>query len=198
MTYLRKHPRQSRSRATFEAILEATARILVEDGMEAASTNRIAARAGVSIGSLYQYFSDRESIVRALLEQQFVRAEALRPAQIDDAEAPRAERLRAIVDWHVGLHASDPRLIRVLGAFAAKILPREEMQRFERLRHERTLRTVASMAPSAAVDLEVAVFVVETCLDALCDRILEEKPEWLREERLRRELTALLDAYLAR
>ena len=53
---LRKSPAQSRSRATVEAILDAAAHILVTQGFAAASTNRIAEKAGVSIGSLYQYF----------------------------------------------------------------------------------------------------------------------------------------------
>ena len=50
----RKAPRQSRSQATVTAILDATARILIEQGFAAASTNAVAERAGVSVGSLYQ------------------------------------------------------------------------------------------------------------------------------------------------
>ena len=52
----RKTPRQSRSRDTYDAVLEATARILETKGLEAANTNAIAERAGFSVGSLYQYF----------------------------------------------------------------------------------------------------------------------------------------------
>jgi AcrR family transcriptional regulator len=52
----RKLPAQPRSRETVQRILEATARVLIADGYDAASTNRIAAEAGVSPGSVYQYF----------------------------------------------------------------------------------------------------------------------------------------------
>ena len=62
----RKSASQERSRLTVQAILDATARILVREGFDKASTNRIAEVAGVSIGSLYQYFPSKEAIVAAL------------------------------------------------------------------------------------------------------------------------------------
>jgi AcrR family transcriptional regulator len=84
MTYLRKRPRQRRSQATFDAIIEASARILADDGVGQLTTNRIAVRAGVSVGSLYQYFPNRQAIVRALVERELARAEAVRPAVLDN------------------------------------------------------------------------------------------------------------------
>ncbi len=62
----RKRPTQSRSEATFNAILEATARILEKDGLRDLNTNLIAERAGVSIGTLYQYFPAKEVILAEL------------------------------------------------------------------------------------------------------------------------------------
>ena len=64
----RRRPRQARAQATVDAIIQATARVLVEDGYDRASTNRIAQAAGVSIGSLYQYFPSKEALVAALVE----------------------------------------------------------------------------------------------------------------------------------
>ncbi|WBU53029.1 TetR/AcrR family transcriptional regulator [Paracoccus sp. SCSIO 75233] len=63
----RKHPRQQRSRATCEAILEAAARILETGGAGSLTTNLVAERAGVSIGSLYQYFPNKEAILAGLI-----------------------------------------------------------------------------------------------------------------------------------
>ena len=60
---MRKHPRQSRSRFTVEAILEAATQVFGKWGYERASTERIATRAGVSIGSLYQYFPAKETLL---------------------------------------------------------------------------------------------------------------------------------------
>src|SRR5580700_3154791 len=65
----RKSPRQARSEATVDAVLEATARVLVKVGYDRASTNRIAAEAGVSVGSLYQYFPSKEALVAALVDR---------------------------------------------------------------------------------------------------------------------------------
>jgi AcrR family transcriptional regulator len=65
----RNLPSQERSRQTVEAILESTARILTERGFDGASTNLIAQKAGVSIGSLYQYFPNKEAVVGALIGQ---------------------------------------------------------------------------------------------------------------------------------
>jgi AcrR family transcriptional regulator len=66
----RKLPQQGRSRETVDALLEATAQLLVRDGYDKASTNKIALKAGVSIGSLYQYFPSKEALVSELLERQ--------------------------------------------------------------------------------------------------------------------------------
>ena len=65
----RKQPSQGRSRFTIRQIVEAAARVFEERGYAGATTNRIAERAGVSIGSLYQYFPNKESILVVLLEQ---------------------------------------------------------------------------------------------------------------------------------
>ena len=65
----RKSALQARSRATVDALVEATARILVRDGFEKASTNRIADMAGVSVGSLYQYFPSKEALVAAVIDR---------------------------------------------------------------------------------------------------------------------------------
>ena len=65
----RKSASQERSRLTINTILEATTRVLMKDGYDRASTNRIAAAAGVSIGSLYQYFPSKEALVAAVSER---------------------------------------------------------------------------------------------------------------------------------
>lgn len=66
---LRKTPSQRRSRTTVEAILDATGLILAQGGLAAVNTNAVAERAGVSIGSLYQYFPSKEAILAALIRR---------------------------------------------------------------------------------------------------------------------------------
>ena len=66
---VRKKASQKRSRETVDALVEATARVLTKEGYDRASTNKIAAMAGVSIGSLYQYFPSKEALVAAVIER---------------------------------------------------------------------------------------------------------------------------------
>lgn len=68
---LRKAPKQSRSRQTYQVILQGADRIIRRDGIQKLSTNRVAEESGVSIGSLYQYFPSKEAIVAALIDQVF-------------------------------------------------------------------------------------------------------------------------------
>ena len=62
----RKRPRQDRSKATVDSILDATARVLVRHGFDGLTSNAVAEIAGCSIGSLYQYFPNKEALVAAL------------------------------------------------------------------------------------------------------------------------------------
>ncbi|MFN3910632.1 TetR/AcrR family transcriptional regulator [Hyphomonas sp.] len=91
----RRNPKQARAQATVDAVLEAAFQILERDGEAKLTTNLIAERAGVSIGTLYQYFADREAILAAMGQRQ---AEATREriTQIILA-APETSSVRAIV-----------------------------------------------------------------------------------------------------
>jgi AcrR family transcriptional regulator len=195
MAYLRKRPRQARAQATFDAIVEAAARILAEDGGLRLTTNRIAARAGVSVGSLYQYFPERRAIVRALLEREVLRAESLRPPAIDDQTRPLAERVRLVVDWHFDVHAAHPALAKALRKIARDAVPNEEVRRFARLRTSRVAGTLASLGVPTA-DVATAATVVDTCLDALTDAATARNPAWLRSQVFRRHVVALIRSYL--
>jgi AcrR family transcriptional regulator len=77
----RRRPRQARARASFDAIVEAAAQILERDGVEALNTNDIAERAGVSIGTLYQYFPDKQAILSAVARRELAEAPALAARQ---------------------------------------------------------------------------------------------------------------------
>ncbi|MCU0653956.1 MAG: TetR/AcrR family transcriptional regulator [Polyangiaceae bacterium] len=109
-------PSQERSRATVEAILEAAARILEREGLgRGFGTNRIAREAGVSVGSLYEYFESKDAIVKAMGERHVARVQGL----IDQAfgalrQAPAEEAVGWVVDGLFLLHGERPDLQRVL------------------------------------------------------------------------------------
>ena len=90
--------RQARAQATVDAILGAARRLLVRGGREALSTNKVAERAGVSIGSLYQYFPDKEAILAELGRRHVDEARALVSERLLSlAAAPPAEAVRVMV-----------------------------------------------------------------------------------------------------
>jgi AcrR family transcriptional regulator len=112
-----KEPKQARSRETFEAILGAAAQVFERKGYAGATTNRIAERAGVSIGSLYQYFPNKDAILVALAERHVRQGgEHLAPlvAAFAADPPPVREGLELLVGAMVELHADAPRLHRVL------------------------------------------------------------------------------------
>jgi AcrR family transcriptional regulator len=90
----RRSPQQARSRAAWEAIVEAAAQIVERDGPAALTTNAVAERAGVSIGTLYQYFPDKQAILIAAARRELAgRPLAGRPAAMVAALIAQLERL---------------------------------------------------------------------------------------------------------
>jgi AcrR family transcriptional regulator len=111
----RKLPKQSRSKVTVEAILEATTHILVEEGYDKANTNRIAERAGISIGSLYQYFPNKEALMTALMEQHAQEMAELVETKLNRLfDSPLEIAIPEIITAVVAAHAINPRLHQVL------------------------------------------------------------------------------------
>ena len=94
----RRTPRQARAGETVSTILEAAAQVLEAGGLAGFTTNAVAERAGVSIGTLYQYFADKQALLRALAEREIRRAlVAIATALRGDPLAPGEQRVRAMV-----------------------------------------------------------------------------------------------------
>jgi len=93
----RKRPRQARSELLVGTILEAATRVLARDGAQRFTTARVAETAGVSVGSLYQYFPNKESILFRLQTDEWRQTAALMDGILDDTKLPPLERLRAVV-----------------------------------------------------------------------------------------------------
>jgi AcrR family transcriptional regulator len=111
----RKTPVQRRARATAEAIVEAAAHILEAEGLAGFNTNAVAARAGASVGSLYQYFPGKEAILAALARREAERFDAaLDEALTRVAAAPLGEALTAVAAVAAAHQSRRPRLARLL------------------------------------------------------------------------------------
>ena len=134
LTKPRKDASQERSRATVDALVEATARILVREGFDKASTNRIAEVAGVSVGSLYQYFPSKEALVAAVIERH--QQEIMQAVRSELAQVSRPSRsskaVRKLVAVAVKAHRVDPRLHRVLAEQIPRVGKLEKVETFNR------------------------------------------------------------------
>jgi AcrR family transcriptional regulator len=193
----RKAPRQDRSRATVEALLEATADILVRHGYGKLTTNRIAERAGVNVASLYQYFPGKEAIVAELrrrhgAEQRAAVRKALREGPGQDLEST----LRALVSMGVAAHADAAELHRVfteeLPALRVADVSAVDSSTFDEFR--------AFLRSSAAdtLDTELAMWMVATIAGAVIHRAAVERPDDLKRGVIAEELTTVLCRYLRR
>ena len=193
----RKLPKQARSEQTVEALLAATAHILVKSGYAGLSTNGIAERAGVSIGSLYQFFPNKESILVALMQRHYDMIEQLLIGRLEEVvDEPPAYIARTLVHALIAVHAAEPQLHRVLTqeiphqARGQRLRPIERrigdalLRLFDHRRHE--LR---------CTNLPVAVHLVSVAVEALT-HALPDLPEGTTPEFWADEVTQLIVRYL--
>lgn len=180
----RKVASQERSRATVEALIEATARILVRDGFEKASTNRIAELAGVSVGSLYQYFPGKESLVAAVIErhQQEI-MQTVRDELAGVLDMPVEQAVRKLVAIAVKAHRVDPKLHRVLAEQIPRVGKLEKVASFNSENYALFRTYLESHRDELAVDdLELASFVCVTSIEALTHNAVLHHSRMLSDE----------------
>jgi AcrR family transcriptional regulator len=199
-TIPRKSASQKRSKATVETLLDATARVLTRHGYDRASTNRIAETAGVSVGSLYQYFPNKEALVAALVARhnrellELVREAVKKVASLDLATAMR-ELVRAAVDAHL----VDPALHRI---FAEQVPRMGQLAKIESLQQEAFLVMRSYLSERrdeiSVSDLDVATKICVTTVEALTHDFVINKPDAPDGERDRfiDEVTRLMVGYL--
>ncbi|WP_418163190.1 TetR/AcrR family transcriptional regulator [Pantoea vagans] len=137
----RKMPRQGRSAETVRAIIEATARILEKGGLGAFTTNAVAEWAGVSIGSLYQYFPSKEALIGALI----VRETSLLISECEAivADAKGKEALQGVIASAVNHQLRRPALARLLDLEEARLPFDEDTRRVTRQLHSILLSVLA-------------------------------------------------------
>lgn len=169
LTKPRKEASQERSRATVDALVEATARILVREGFDKASTNRIAEVAGVSVGSLYQYFPSKEALVVAVIERHREEImQAVRGELAKAAKQPIERGVRTLIAVAVKSHRIDPELHRVLAEQIPRVGKLERVEAFNRENYTMFRAYLERHRDELHVDdLELAAFVCVTSIEAV-------------------------------
>jgi len=192
-----RKPRQRRSRQTVEAILDAVVRILKREGFDSVTTNRIAEVAGVSIGSLYQYFPDKKAIFVALHARHLEHIDrVIQSTLVEHASSRLDTLLGAMVDAMIEAHLDDPELYELLatevphGADGAKHFA-------ERL-HSVFRLALASRAQELkeSRDLDSLSFVVAHMVESLCHGALSRRPPGMSLRDAKTQIVRALMAYL--
>lgn len=198
-SFVRKEPVQARARATVDAILQAAAHILVRDGHDALTTNRVAERAGVSIGSLYQYFPNKEALVAALSKKHLDDIEATIEAALAASGRGLAfpDLVRSLIEANIAAHMIDPALHGALSDH----LPDQGAADWRIAFETRVAAKVKALLQAhrkglAVTDLDLATYVVVRSVEACVHDAWRLRRADLKSGALARDVTRLVIAYL--
>jgi AcrR family transcriptional regulator len=195
----RKKPRQQRSQDTVACILDATARVLCATGYDRASTNRVALAAGVSVGSLYQYFPSKEALVAALVDRHVEQMTSLVQRKLAEVSAaPLDVAVRTMIEAMFDAHRVDPRLHKVLIEQVPRIGKLERVVGVER--EVEALVAVFLAARRDAIrrtQLEAAAFVLCNLVEAVTHAAVLAELKDPRRSEVAVELTDMVLRYLA-
>jgi AcrR family transcriptional regulator len=196
----RKSPRQARAKATVEAIIEATIQVLLKEGYDRLTTARVAERAGVSVGSLYQYYPNKAALGSAVVERccaDFLTAfeETLARRRGDTLAACVA----SIVEATMVSHRLTPELHGIVRDLAPRVGVADKAQAVSQaaVRAIETMLRAHANEIAPGFDIAIAATVIETVLEALAHRAVSEHPARLQGKRLAREAARLVTNYLA-
>lgn len=195
----RKLPTQERSKQLVDSLLSATANILVRRGYEGLTTNRVADEAGVSVGSLYQYFPNKESLVEALIRRW---SDGLMETIADHYLEVRNESIETAVDTMVraALDSTrvDAKLHRILTQQIPNVNALPALELFNRRMSERVASWLELHREELEVeDLHLAAEIVVMTLAGLSDYALIQRPELLDSPSFVQHLSRLVLGYLA-
>ncbi|WP_212915717.1 TetR/AcrR family transcriptional regulator [Marinomonas sp. A3A] len=193
----RKMPVQKRSKATVDAIIQASTYILMKSGWGGFTTNAIAERAGVNISSLYQFFPNKESIVAELQKRHSddMRTDLLNTLSNLPAGLTFREVLTEIIDVLVKKHQMEPEVHKVLN----KEIPftvRSVLDEATELRD----RLLFILEPHMVnvPDRKLSIYIIGVSIDAVINEVISSRPHMLSEAALTTELVTLLERFLVR
>jgi AcrR family transcriptional regulator len=194
----RNQPRQSRSRVTVSVILDAAVRIFEQEGTDAATTSRIAEVAGVSVGTLYQYFGNRDAILSALQDREFERASAmLERVLVSSNGASGRDVARAVIEELLKLYRAAPALHRVLAVEGLRVTPTERVLAFDQRAVGAIKAFLAFVGGGVRRDnVDAAAFVVYQSVRAVMLAYFLVRPSGIDDRALTEELADLVERYL--
>lgn len=195
----RKLPRQARSRVTVDAIFDATIQVLLADGLSRLTTIRVAERAGVSVGTLYQYYPHKQALLFAVLERHLARVQdRIAKTAKSVHHQPLATMVCTVVDAFVQAKTERIDEARALYAVAGELDTRELILEVEN-RGRATLGAMLKTAPDAEFkDLKMATWMFAAAMVGPMRLMIEREAPVSMLRSLRRQLESLCLGYLER
>lgn len=192
----RKTPQQSRSVITVQAIYDATIQVLLKAGYERLTTVRVAERAGVSVGTLYQYFPNKQSLLFAVLEQHMDRVtRAVEEVCAANHFEPLEVMVKELVNRFVNEKLTDRDTSVALYRIAAEPGGSLVVNRI-RLRYEDAMLAMFQTARMpASADLRYMTHIIFLTLAGTIRGHLESSPSSKAVRQLREHLAKLILAY---
>ena len=171
----RKQPRQARSERLVATILEAAIRVLARDGARGFTTARVAETAGVSVGSLYQYFPNKESILFRLQTDEWRQTGALIDGILSDTTLAPLERLRSVVREFFRSECEEAEMRIALSDAAPLYRDAPETREHRKGGRRRTLTFMREVLPGAPVrERAFASDLVMTTMSAIGKKVSEQ------------------------
>ena len=195
---LRRKPQQERSRAMVERIIAAGQAVLLRDGYEKASTNRVAQEAGISPGSLYQYFPDKEAILTAVIDRYSDElSQQLTAVLTERLDLPGPELVRATLERLVDVLAENVEFLRLI----VDQLPRARFGHKTAAMEQRVGDLISAylvlQKPSDRMtDPPTSAWILVRTVEHLTVQYVLEEPT-IPRDRFIEEMTALIVGYVA-
>ena len=193
----RRKPAQERAKVTVEAMLDAAVKLLKRGGASLITTNRIAETAGVSIGSVYQYFPNKHALFVALHERHVgLVAEVVSRRMTECTESSLEHFVESVIDGIVEAHTVDPELSELL---QSEVPHRADgTVEFSIRFHEAFHAALASHVRSLGrrIDLDTRAFVMANLVEALGHAVVLRRPRGLSLARAKAESCKAILAYL--
>lgn len=184
----RRQPTQKRAQDTVNAVLDAVIRLLKRKGASSITTNSIAEAAGVSIGSVYQYFPDKRSIFFALHERHIEQVDRVLLGKISEsADGSLDQLISNLMDGMIEVHAADPELAALLDSEVPHRA--DEAKEFALRLHEPFRRALAPHAKSLGgiAKLDLRAFILGNVLEAFGHAVVLRRPDTLSQRSTRIE-----------
>lgn len=193
----RKRPVQARSAVTVDAVLEATLQVLLEVGKERLTTTRVAYRAGVSVGTLYQYFPNKRALLQGVLTRHLDRVtSAVEEVCRQQRGKSLSEMATALVNTFLEAKMRDGKASAALYAVSADVDGAKIAQRVGVRSNKAIVDMLETAGESLATDVKLAASMVQAAMVGVSRGLLESDAPEKRFEAVRRELVFFVCTYL--